>query len=245
MAVPGDGRRNASLATERGGLIVRRSAIEDRLHNVGSRRKTGAAPRHRSGVEEVTFAGLRLSRLPGCVMAPRATSEQLVDAAHAHVGGDAARVADVGTGGGAIAIALAVACPSAEVWASDVSRSAVLLARANVHRHRLTGRVQVRQGDLLAPLPGRFDLIVANLPYVPASSAANHPELADEPFDAVFAAGDGRGHYRRLLDVAATRLAVDGLLLLQLDRRVLTSSVAELPALRAALGQPELLRHAA
>ena len=224
---------------------MRRRAIEDPPVDAGSRRKTGAGPRHRLGVDEVTFAGLRFLSLPGCVMAPRATSEQLVGASRAHIGGDAARVADVGTGGGAIAIAIAVACPSVEVWASDISRSAVSLARTNVHRHRLTGRVHVCHGDLLAPLPGRFDVIVANLPYVPASSAADHPELADEPFDAVFAAGDGRGHYRRLLDVAATRLASDGLLLLQLDRRVLAASAAELPALRAALGQPSLLRHAA
>jgi release factor glutamine methyltransferase len=191
------------------------------------------------------FEGLPLFSLPGRVMTPRATSEQLVDAACAHIGGGAARVADVGTGGGAIAIAIAVACPSAEVWASDISRSAVLLARANVHRHRLTGRVHVCQGDLLAPLPGQFDVIVANLPYVPASSAADHPELADEPFDAAFAAGDGRVHYRRLIDVAGTRLTTDGLLLLQLDRRVLAASLADLPALRAAFGQPELLRRAA
>jgi release factor glutamine methyltransferase len=226
-------------------VIVRRSAIEGPRDNAGSRRKSGAAPRHRPGVEEVFFAGLRLLSLPGCVMAPRATSEQLVDAAHAHIGGRAARVADVGTGGGAIAIAIALACPSAEVWASDISRSAVLLARANVHRHLLTGRVRVCQGDLLAPLPGQFDVVVANLPYVPASSAADHPALADEPFDAVFAAGDGRGHYRRLLDVAAPRLASDGLLLLQIDRRVVAASSAELPALKAALGQPALLRRAA
>jgi release factor glutamine methyltransferase len=196
-------------------------------------------------VDEVMFDGLRLFSLPGRVMAPRATSEQLVDAARAHIGGAAARVADVGTGGGAIAIALALDCPSAEVWASDISGSAVLLARANVRRHRLAGRVHVSQGDLLAPLPGQFDVIVANLPYVPASSAADHPELADEPFDAVFAAGDGRAHYRRLIGLAATRLTSDGLLLLQLDRRVLAASPAELPALKAALGQPELLRRAA
>lgn len=202
-------------------------------------------PRHRPCVDEVTFDGLRLFSLPGRVMTPRATSEQLVDAAHAHIGGDAARVADVGTGGGAIAIAIASGCPRAEVWASDISRSAVLLARANVRRHGLTGRVRICQGDLLAQLPGRFDVIVANLPYVPASSAADHPELAREPFGAVFAAGDGLAGYRRLLDVAATRLTADGLVLLQLDRRVLAASLTELPTLRAALDEPALLRRAA
>ena len=178
-------------------------------------------------------------------MTPRSASEQLVDAARARIGGRAARVVDVGTGGGAIAIAIAIACRSAEVWATDTSRSAVLLARANVCRHRLAGSVHVRQGDLLAPVSGRFDVIVANLPYVAAETAADHPELADEPFEAVFGAGDGRAHYRRLVAAAATRLTIDGLLLLQLDRRVLAASLEELPALGGALAAPRLLHRAA
>ena len=193
----------------------------------------------------MTFEGLQLLSLPGRVMTPRATSEQLVHAAREWIGDGAARVVDVGTGGGAIAIAIATACPCAEVWATDIGRSAVLLASANVRRRGLADRVHVRHGDLLAPVAGLFDVIVANLPYVPAATAADHPELADEPFDAVFAAGDGRTHYRRLVAAAATRLAVDGLLLLQLDRRVLAASFEELPALTAALGAPALLRHAA
>ncbi|MFV1428300.1 protein-(glutamine-N5) methyltransferase, release factor-specific, partial [Klebsiella pneumoniae] len=64
-------------------------------------------------MDEVTFDGLRLFNLPGRVMTPRATSEQLVDAARRRIGADAARVVDVGTGGGAIAIAIASACPRA------------------------------------------------------------------------------------------------------------------------------------
>jgi release factor glutamine methyltransferase len=196
-------------------------------------------------VDEVTFDGLKLLSLPGRVMTPQVTSEQLVDAARARIGDGAAHVADVGTGGGAIAIAIAIACPSAEVWATDISGSAVLLACANVRRHGLAGRVHVRQGDLLTPVLGRFDVIVANLPYVPAATAADHPELADEPFDAVFGAGDGRANYRRLVAAAGTRLTVDGVLLLQLDRRVLAASLQELPALTAALGAPQLLHRAA
>lgn len=178
-------------------------------------------------------------------MRPRATSEQLVDAARERIGDGAARVVDVGTGGGAIAIAIAIACPRAQVWATDMSGSAVSLACANARRHGLCGRVHVRRGDLLWPVAGRFDVIVANLPYVPASTAADHPELADEPFAAVFAPGDGRAHYRRLVDAAATRLTADGLLLLQLDRRVLAASSTGLPALRAALGATPLLHRAA
>jgi release factor glutamine methyltransferase len=184
----------------------------------------------------VMFNGLGLVTAPGWVMTPRATSEQLVATARTRVAGRPARVADVGTGSGAIAIAIAIACPNVEVWATDTSASAVALARANVGRHRLGDRVFVRHGDLLAPVPGPVDLIVANLPYVAASTAAQHPDLLSEPVAAVFAAGDGLEPYRRLVDAAAIQLADGGALLLQLNRRVVEASRSELPALRAALG---------
>ena len=187
-------------------------------------------------MHEVTFDGLSLLGLPGRVMTPRATSEPLVAAARVRIGDRPARIADVGTGSGALAVAVAHACPQAEVWASDTSTAAALLACVNVHRHGLADRVHVRRGDLLAPLPGRFDVVVANLPYVPAAAAAAHPELAAEPFDAVFADGDGLDGYRRLMDDAAARLADDGALLLQLDGRLVSRDRAELPDLRAALG---------
>jgi release factor glutamine methyltransferase len=184
----------------------------------------------------VMFNGLALLTAPGRVMTPRSPSAQLVAAARARLGGRPARVADVGTGSGAIAIAIAIACPNADVWATDINDGAVALARANVRRHRLEDRVQVRHGDLLAPVPGPIDLIVANLPYIAASAAAEHPDLVSEPASAVFAEGDGLGPYRRLVDAAAIQLADGGTLILQLDRRVLSASRAELPALRAALG---------
>jgi release factor glutamine methyltransferase len=196
-------------------------------------------------MDEVTFDGLRLLTRPGRVMTPRATSEQLVDAVRRRVGDAPARVVDVGTGGGAIAIGVAVACPQAEVWATDTSERAVALARVNVRRHGLCRRVHIRQGDLLVPVSGQFDVIVANLPYVPAASAPEHPELADEPFDAVFAAGDGRVHYRRLVAAARTRLRADGMLLLQLDRRVLAASLVDLPELAAVLDSGTPLPRAA
>ena len=186
----------------------------------------------------MTFNGLKLLTSPGVVMTPRPTSEQLVAAASAHVGDGQARLVDVGTGSGAIAIALALACLHAEVWATDTSRSAVRLARANVLRHGLSGRVFVCQGDLLAPVPGPADVIVANLPYVPASSAPDRPELDAEPFDAVFVEGDGLDPYRRLVDGAITRLADGGVLLFQLNRRLLAAGRSELPALAAALAVP-------
>jgi release factor glutamine methyltransferase len=185
---------------------------------------------------QVMFHGLVLLTAPGRVMTPRSPSAQLVAAARACLSERSARVADVGTGSGAIAIAIAIACPNAEVWATDISHDAVALARANVRRHRLEDRVQVRHGDLLAPVPAPIDLIVANLPYIADSAATEHPDLLSEPAAAVFADGDGLGPYRRLVDTAATRLADDGTVLLQFDRRVVAASRAELPALRAALG---------
>jgi release factor glutamine methyltransferase len=194
---------------------------------------------------EVIFNGLALLSAPGRVMNPRPASEQLVAAAVARIGARSACVADVGTGSGAVAIAIASACPQAEVWATDTSRHAVALARANVGRHGLERRVFVRHGDLLAPVPGRLDLIVANLPYLSAPTAAIHPELRAEPFAAVFAGGDGLEPYRRLVDSAITRLADGGVLLLQLHRRVVVAGRDELAALRAALGMPAGLRAAA
>jgi release factor glutamine methyltransferase len=184
----------------------------------------------------VKFNGLALVTAPGWVMTPRAASEHLVATARTRLAGRPARVADVGTGSGAIAIAIAIACPKVEVWATDISRSAVALARANVRRHRLEDRVFVGHGDLLTLVPGPVDVIVANLPYVAASTAAQHPDLVSEPAAAVFAPGDGLEPYRRLVDAAAIQLADGGALLLQLDRRVVAASRAELPKLRAALG---------
>jgi methylase of polypeptide subunit release factors len=80
-----------------------------------------------------------------------------------------------------------------------------------------------------------LDLIVANLPYLRASTVANHPELRSEPFAAVFAAGDGLGAYRRLVAAATTKLAPTGTLLLQLHGCVVVAERAQLAALSEAL----------
>lgn len=169
---------------------------------------------------EVAFAGLPILTAPGRVMTPREASEQLVAEACSWIGDRPARICDVGTGSGAVALAIARACPEAEVWATDTSRCAVALARTNVRLHGFDDRVFVQHGDLLDPVPGDIDLIVANLPYLPMALAPQRPELAAEPTEAVFAAGDGLDHYRRLLALAPERLSPDGHILLQLHRRV-------------------------
>ncbi|HEX6664916.1 MAG TPA: class I SAM-dependent methyltransferase [Gaiellaceae bacterium] len=184
---------------------------------------------------EITFHALRLGTVPGRVMTPRPASERLVDAAVDHLGCREARVADVGTGSGAIAIAVAASLPGVRVWATDIDPAAVALARANVRRHELESRVVVRQGDLLHPIPGDFDLIAANLPYLAATAADAHPELAVEPRSAVFVDGDGLDPYRRLVAAARTRLRPDGLLVIQLHRQVLAASRDELDRLAASV----------
>ena len=186
-------------------------------------------------VEETTFCGLPLATSPGRVMTPRAASEQLVTLAAERIGGRAARVADVGTGSGAIAVALALAAPRVEVWATDIGAESVLLARTNAHMLGVGDRVHVVRGDLLAPVPNGLDLIVANLPYLPRDAAERHPDLAVEPASAVFAAGDGLGPYRRLLDEAADKLRPGGAVAIQLHRRVLLAERDALSALRATL----------
>ncbi len=179
----------------------------------------------------VEFDGLSLESLPGVVMTPRATSVALVDRVVAHVGSSAAVVADVGTGSGALALAIAARAPRAEVWATDVDPHAVGLARANAVRAGLSARVHVRLGDLLDPLPRSLDVIAANLPYIPWHESPQHPDLAAEPPAAVFSDGDGLAIYRRLLASAASRLTPGGLLVVQLRGHMLAASAEEISLL--------------
>jgi len=186
----------------------------------------------------VTFHGLDLIAAAGRVMTPRPASERLVDVAVAITGDRPARIADVGTGSGAIAVALAAALPRSEVFAIDSSAAAVLLARTNVARLRLADRVTVLHGNLLDPVPGALDLIVANLPYLPLAEASRHPELAGEPPEAVFACRDGLDAYRALVAASWERLTADGALVIQVRRRVLAARRDELDALAATLAAP-------
>lgn len=175
------------------------------------------------------FHGLIFRTDPGHVFTPRATTERLVDAALARIGDRPARVADVGTGAGAIAVTLALRAPAVEVWASDVCGKALALASANAER--LGARVHLVHGDLLEGLPRDLDVIVANLPYLaPGSSGYEH-----EPATAVFSTGDGLDHYRRLLAGSADHLREDGGVLLQFQGEVLEAERSELPWLRTRL----------
>ena len=175
------------------------------------------------------FHGLTFVTDPGRVFTPRPTTEALVDAALDRLGSRHARVADIGTGSGAVAITLALRVPSIEVWASDTCGRALSLASLNAER--LGAQVHLVKGDLLEGLPRNLDLIVANLPYLPTGAAG----YEDEPEAAIFSGGDGLDHYRRLLAGAADHLAEDGGVLIQFDGEVLEAERSELPWLRSRL----------
>lgn len=183
------------------------------------------------------FFGLSVITAPGRVMTPRCASEALVRAALAHIGDRPARVADVGTGSGAIAVAIAARAPCTTVWATDTNLSALMLARTNAQRHGVADRVHCVPGDLLEGTPAELDVVVANLPYLPADEAWSRPELEREPREAVYAPGDGLDPYRRLLDMCEGRLAEYGLVAIQLHRTVLAATCAEIPALRTRIEQ--------
>ena len=180
-------------------------------------------------MDQTTFYGLQLLTRPGAVMTPRAATERLVDAALLEIGDRPLRVADVGTGSGAIAVALAHLAPQIEVWASDASPEAVALARENSRLHGVCARLNLVHGDLLEDIPEELDLIVANLPYL-----APGEDEPGEPLQAVVSTGDGLDHYRRLVDSAQTHLGPEGLLLIQLRRRVLSARRGQLDGLLAA-----------
>jgi len=169
------------------------------------------------------------------VMTPRPATEAVVEAAVATLGDRAARVADVGTGSGAIAAALASRLPHVTIEATDSSRAAVALARANIERLGLAQRVTVRHCDLLDGVAGQLDVVVANLPYLSSEEASRFPDLASEPTRALFAAGDGLEPYRRLLGSCRERLTADGAVVIQLHRRALVARRDELAEFTAEL----------
>jgi release factor glutamine methyltransferase len=185
-------------------------------------------------VPEIPFCGLRLLAEPGKVMTPRPATEALVEAAVERIGDRPALVADVGTGSGAVAVAIASRAPHARIWATDTSCAAVRLARANVCRHGLGDRVSVLHGDMLTGVPEGLDLVVANLPYLADRLRDQRPELAGEPPGAVFSRGDGLGPYRRLVDACGRALRPDGFLAIQLHGRVVGTDASELGALELA-----------
>ncbi|MCP5042906.1 MAG: peptide chain release factor N(5)-glutamine methyltransferase [bacterium] len=162
-------------------------------------------------------------KVTGDVLTPRADTEVLVSAAL-----DAMpdlerpyRVLDLGTGSGAIALAIASERPAAQVAASDVSVSALKVARENADLLQLNDRVRFAEGSLFAAVPGEtFDLVVSNPPYVAGSERASLArELSHEPELALFGGEDGYAVLEPLIRGVGTVLNDGGLFLVELDPR--------------------------
>jgi release factor glutamine methyltransferase len=162
---------------------------------------------------EREFRGLSLAVGPG-VLVPRPETEGLVDwALECLQGLLAPRIADLGTGSGAIALALAAARPDARVVAVERSDAALAVARANGRRLGLD--VDWRAGDWWQPLAGeRFDLVVSNPPYV-AEADPHLVALRHEPRSALASGPDGLADLRCIVRGAADPLAAGGWLLLE------------------------------
>jgi release factor glutamine methyltransferase len=181
------------------------------------RRKAGEPIQYIFG--ETEFYGLRF-QVTREVLIPRPETEHLVEKVVALATGfRRPRMVDVGTGSGAIAIALAHDCPSAVITAIDISDSALELARRNAESLGLADRIRFLHGDLLAPVAAEeFDFVISNPPYVAiADRVSLSVEVREyEPPLALFAGDDGLDVYRRLIPAAFATLAPGGFIALEI-----------------------------
>ncbi len=183
---------------------------------------------------------------PG-VLVPRPETELIVEEALARFAGRTAgepasarhpiEIADVGTGSGCLAVALAVELAVARVTATDTSRRALEIARRNAARHQVADRIDFVSTDLLAGVDTRFDLIVSNPPYIPASEMPQLPrEVREyEPAEALSGGADGLDVIRALLLQAESRLKENAVLIFEFgfgEDGAVSQAIASRPAFR-------------
>lgn len=191
--------------------------IVDAVHALVERRFTGEPIQYITGETVFYRVPIRVNR---DVLIPRPETEHLVE----KVVEMAAffrrpRILDVGTGSGAIAIALLHEWPHAQITATEISAPALELARWNAERAGYGKRIRFLEGDLLTPVAGQpFDIVVSNPPYVPKRDRDLLPvEVRDyEPAHALFAGPDGLAIYRRLIPAAFAALVSGGYVALEI-----------------------------
>lgn len=206
----------ALLATDRGGLLVRRRdslppALAGRFAEWIGRRAAREPAQHLIGTQEFYGRPFRIDRR---ALVPRPETETLIDAVLGLPARGAAGVVDLGTGSGCIAITLAAERPDWSILALERSGAALELARENVALHGVERRVELVQGELTEPPAawnGRIDLVVSNPPYCSAGEWESlQPEVRDhDPREALVAGPTGYEAYAALAP-SARRLLVEG-----------------------------------
>ena len=180
------------------------------------------------------FYGRRFWLTPD-VLIPRPETELLIEGAMQFLIQYPERkmVADVGTGCGGVAVTLAAEVPNIWVTATDLSFSALRIAQSNAQEHRVASRVQLIQADLLEPVAGPFDLICANLPYIPTEVLQGLAVATREPCMALNGGADGMVIIRRLLAWLPDLLEMNGRALFEIGTgqgdRALAASQDVLP----------------
>ncbi len=187
------------------------------------------------------FHGLDFEVTPA-TLDPRPETETLVDGVLALVrggrcaGGNAPCILDVGTGTGAILVALLAALPSATGVAVDIDPEALAVAARNAARHGIRDRVSLVQSDWLSAVEGRFDVVVSNPPYIPSSAIAGlDPDVrCHDPRRALDGGEDGLNAYRAIIPAAIDKLNIGGWLALEVGDG---QAPAVLSLLRSASGE--------
>ena len=170
------------------------------------------------------FFGLDLDITPD-VLIPRPETELLIGKAITWLQASIERrtIADVGTGSGCISVALSLHVPDAHILATDISLAALKVARGNALKFNVAHQIDFLQCDILPhhieslSTDSHFDLICANLPYIPSKTLHNLPIYGREPTLALDGGADGLDLFRRLLDIAPDWLAPHGMILLEIE----------------------------
>jgi len=173
---------------------------------------------------KVPFLDRTLEIRPG-VFIPRLETEYFIERIRRSVSEEPARILDIGTGCGAIAVSLADAFPRSAIVATDVSDRALANARINIENFGLCGRIKLVKTDLYRGLEGRFELIVSNPPYIPRDRIPMLPKSVRE-FEPIRALNGGVGgiqFIKRLVQGAESCLATGGVIALEIDEDSVTS----------------------
>jgi release factor glutamine methyltransferase len=187
----------------------------DQFESMLSRRLASEPVQYITEVQE--FFGLPFEVSPA-VLIPRPETEHLVEAVLERFGRESSpRIVDVGTGSGAIAVALAHTIPRSQVTAVDLSSAALEVAQRNAERHGVLERVTLLQSDLLADLKGAdFEVVVSNPPYIAEGEVLEPQVFNYEPRSALYAGPTGLEVYERLIPQAREVLKPQGWLMLEI-----------------------------